>query len=49
MQGQPWAGPDTPNGAAIAAFDDRLTADPRVEQVLVPLRDGITLVRRTTP
>ncbi|MCO7221776.1 class I SAM-dependent methyltransferase [Klenkia sp. PcliD-1-E] len=49
MQGQPWAGPDTPNGAAIAAFNDRLTADPRVEQVLVPLRDGITLVRRTTP
>jgi predicted O-methyltransferase YrrM len=48
MQGQPWAGERTPNGEAIAAFNTRLTADPRVEQVVVPLRDGITLVRRTT-
>ncbi|SCX41103.1 caffeoyl-CoA O-methyltransferase [Klenkia marina] len=47
MQGQPWAGERTPNGDAVAAFNARLTADPRVEQVLVPLRDGITLVRRT--
>jgi len=47
MQGQPWAGDRTANGEAIAAFNDAVTADPRVEQVLVPLRDGITLIRRT--
>ncbi|MEI4279826.1 O-methyltransferase [Klenkia terrae] len=48
MQGQPWAGERTANGEAIAAFNRQVTADPRVEQVLVPLRDGITLVRRAT-
>ena len=49
MQGQPWAGPTTPNGEAVAAFNRQVSADPRVEQVLVPLRDGITLIRRSTP
>ena len=40
MQGQPWgAGPSTENGAAIAAFNQALIDDPRVEQVLVPVRD----------
>ncbi len=47
MQGQPWTGARTPNGEAIAAFNRRVTDDPRVEHVLVPLRDGITLIRRT--
>jgi predicted O-methyltransferase YrrM len=46
MQGQPWTGDPTPNGDAIAAFNRQVTDDPRVEQVVVPLRDGITLVRR---
>jgi caffeoyl-CoA O-methyltransferase len=47
MQGRPWgAGEPTANGAAVAAFNDAVAADPRVEQVLVPLRDGLTLVRR---
>jgi caffeoyl-CoA O-methyltransferase len=46
MQGQPWTGEETPNGRAIAAFNEAITADPRVEQVVVPLRDGITLIRR---
>ncbi len=47
MQGQPWVAADpTANGAAVAAFNDAVAADPRVEQVLVPLRDGLTLVRR---
>lgn len=50
MQGQPWtsgpAGPATPNGRAIAAFNAAIAAEPRVEQVLLPLRDGITLIRR---
>lgn len=47
MQGLPWsAGPATDNGTAIAAFNDAVAADPRVEQVLIPLRDGLTLIRR---
>ena len=46
MQGQPWTGDPTANGAAIADFNRRVADDPRVEQVLVPLRDGITLIRR---
>jgi caffeoyl-CoA O-methyltransferase len=33
------------NGAAIAEFNEAIAADPRVEQVLVPLRDGITMIR----
>jgi caffeoyl-CoA O-methyltransferase len=49
MQGRPWVTAEpTGNGAAVAAFNDALAADPRVEQVLVPLRDGLTLVRRAT-
>ncbi|MCD2196913.1 class I SAM-dependent methyltransferase [Actinomycetospora endophytica] len=47
MQGRAYgAGAPTANGAAIAAFNDAVAADPRVEQVLVPLRDGMTLIRR---
>jgi caffeoyl-CoA O-methyltransferase len=47
MQGQPYlADPSTPNGDAIAKFNQAVADDPRVEQVLIPLRDGITLIRR---
>jgi caffeoyl-CoA O-methyltransferase len=48
MQGQPYRnGADmSVNGSAVATFNAALTADPRVEQVLIPLRDGITLIRR---
>jgi caffeoyl-CoA O-methyltransferase len=47
MQGQPYlSGEPTPNGAAIAAFNQAVIDDPRVEQVLIPLRDGLTLIRR---
>ena len=47
MQGRPYgAGEQTANGAAVAAFNDTVAADPRVAQVLVPLRDGLTLIRR---
>ncbi|WP_211348706.1 O-methyltransferase [Nocardioides litoris] len=47
MQGEPWAaGAPSTNGRAIADFNERLAADPRVEQVLLPVRDGVTLVRR---
>ena len=48
MQGLPWTtGPTTANGEAIAAFNAAVAADARVEQVVVPLRDGLTLIRRT--
>lgn len=47
MQGQPWlTGPSTANGTAIADFNRTVAADPRLEQVIVPLRDGLTLIRR---
>jgi caffeoyl-CoA O-methyltransferase len=52
MQGRPWLDGDTgdraaANGVAVATFNAALAADPRVEQVLLPLRDGLTLARRT--
>lgn len=48
MQGQPYTGVGvTANGEAIAAFNDAVVADPRVEQVMLPLRDGVTLIRRS--
>lgn len=47
MQGKPYgAGEPSANGYAIAAFNRLVVADPRVEQVLLPLRDGLTLIRR---
>lgn len=45
MQGRPYAGEPTANGEAIARFNRAVVADERIEQVLVPLRDGITLIR----
>ena len=47
MQGEPWCS-DEPgaNGRAIADFNATVAADPRVEQVVLPLRDGLTLIRR---
>jgi caffeoyl-CoA O-methyltransferase len=47
MQGQPYlSGESTANGVAIAKFNQTLVDDPRIEQVLLPLRDGLTLIRR---
>ncbi|MBE9008371.1 class I SAM-dependent methyltransferase [Fortiea sp. LEGE XX443] len=34
------------NGQAIAEFNHTVALDPRVEQVLLPLRDGLTIIRR---
>lgn len=34
------------NGLALTALNDRIASDPRVEAVQLPLRDGVTLVRR---
>jgi caffeoyl-CoA O-methyltransferase len=36
----------TPNAQAIAEFNRIVAEDPRVEQVLLPLRDGLTVIRR---
>jgi len=50
MQGQPWLPREpTANGAAIADFNQAVAADPRVEQVIIPLRDGLTLIRPSQP
>jgi len=47
LQGQPWSdGERSPAGQAVVEFNRAVAADPRVEQVLVPLRDGVTLIRR---
>ncbi len=32
--------------AGILAFNDRVAADPRVEVVIIPLRDGLTLIHK---
>jgi predicted O-methyltransferase YrrM len=50
LQGEPYADVDiSANGAAIAGFNAAIVRDERVEQVLVPLRDGVTLIRRVQP
>jgi caffeoyl-CoA O-methyltransferase len=47
MQGIPYGvGQPTANGQAIADFNRLVAQDARVEQVLLPLRDGLTLIRR---
>jgi len=46
LQGEPYIDGETSrNGKAVADFNQTVAGDPRVEQVLVPLRDGITLIR----
>jgi caffeoyl-CoA O-methyltransferase len=48
LKGEPYLEDATPsaNGAAIAAFNEAVADDPRIEQVMLPLRDGLTLIRR---
>jgi len=48
MQGQPYLSEDqrTENGKAIVRFNSYVAQDSRVEQVLIPMRDGITLIKR---
>lgn len=48
LQGQVYLAPDerTANGEAIAQFNSVVADDPRVEQVLLPIRDGLTIIRR---
>ena len=49
LQGQTYAveGPNA-NGTAVAEFNAFVANDPRVEQVLLPIRDGVTLIRRVS-
>lgn len=37
------------NGLALREFNQAVARDPRVEQVIVPLRDGLGLIRRVSP
>ncbi len=47
LQGQPYgAGELSEPGAAVRAFNAAVADDPRVEQVLLPVRDGLTLLRQ---
>ncbi|MGB5961290.1 MAG: class I SAM-dependent methyltransferase [Coleofasciculaceae cyanobacterium] len=50
LQGQPYLPPEarSKNGEAIASFNQIVKNDPRVEQVLLPVRDGLTMIRRVT-
>ncbi|NUQ73615.1 MAG: class I SAM-dependent methyltransferase [Polyangiaceae bacterium] len=45
-----WSGavlnPQTESAKAIAQYNDRVTADPRVENVLLSVRDGLMLARK---
>ncbi|NET55843.1 MAG: SAM-dependent methyltransferase [Symploca sp. SIO2E6] len=47
LQGQPYLPMEqrTPNGEAIAQFNRFVADDPRVDQVILPLRDGLTIIR----
>lgn len=46
LQGEPYSDASriSPNGSAIARFNAALTYDDRVDQVLLPVRDGLTLI-----
>lgn len=48
LQGQPYLPPESrsKNGEAVAQFNKVVKNDPRVEQVLLPVRDGLTIIRR---
>ena len=48
MQGQPYLPEDQrlENGHAIARFNRFVVEDSRVEQVMIPIRDGLTLIKR---
>ena len=46
-----WSGrvldPKTEEDRSIAAFNERVKNDPRVSHVLLPIRDGVMLIRRS--
>jgi predicted O-methyltransferase YrrM len=46
LQGGRVLAPDDPDAAAIVAFNDMVIADERVDSVMVPVADGLTLARK---
>lgn len=49
LQGQPYLeSVPTENGRAIAEFNELVSTDSRLHHVMVPLRDGITLIQKRT-
>ena len=38
--------PECENSTAIAALNDRIANDERVDRVLLPIRDGVFMVRK---
>jgi len=48
LQGEVYLDPEarSVNGEAIAQFNHFVAEDPRVEQVILPLRDGVTIIKR---
>ncbi|MEM9942460.1 MAG: class I SAM-dependent methyltransferase [Planctomycetota bacterium] len=46
LQGEPYLNSRSENGEAIRGFNEHVSKDARVEQVLIPLRDGLSLIRR---
>jgi caffeoyl-CoA O-methyltransferase len=40
--------PRDPSSQAVATLNDRIVTDDRVESVMLPVRDGVTLVRKRT-
>ena len=48
LQGQAYLPPEqrSVNGSAIAQFNEMVANDPRVEQVLLPVRDGLSIIRK---
>ena len=46
LQGEPYvSAAASANGEAVAAFNEQVAGDARLEQVMLPLRDGLTLIR----
>ena len=45
FSGEVLAPSEASNAAALAAFNEHVASDPRTVQVMLPVRDGITLIR----
>ena len=43
-----WSGRVLDGEGPIVAFNEHVAADPRTVQVLLSVRDGMTVIRRTT-
>lgn len=45
-KGKVFTEPNTRDGKVMDAFNKKIAADPRVEEVLLPVRDGILIIRK---